>query len=118
MRKMMFLGIVVVILMGLTACGESKYNDAIDTVIAQDKQSMSSNNMADIAKELDRDTADIKVLDDGKYIYLTFGKNNYESIYKKMSDGSYKEASSEQETYAKEDAKLDYEENNGEVITH
>lgn len=115
MKKTGMLGLMLMLLMSLVACGGSKYDGAIDKVIAQDKEAWMSINMDKAAKELDRDTADIRVYDDGKYIYLGFGKN-HESYYKRLSDGSYEGASYDNKEYVKEDAKLVYEEKNGKTI--
>ncbi|CAM4026640.1 hypothetical protein LIBO111022_00815 [Listeria booriae] len=116
MKKIGMLGLMLMFLVSLVACGGSKYDEVIDKVVAQDKKSMSSNYMSDIADELNRKTADVKVYDDGKYIELKFGKNNYESFFKRMSDGSYEEASYDDKEYVKEDAKLEYEEKNGREV--
>ncbi|MEN2666673.1 hypothetical protein [Listeria aquatica] len=59
-----------------------------------------------------RKHSEVKVYDDGKYIYVRFSNNN-EGYLKRDSDGNYGLANYEEEQYVKEDAKLVYTEKNG-----
>lgn len=54
----------------LTACGGSKYDNAINEVIKQEKKARKE--MRADSDEYKRDNAIIRVYDDGKYIQLAF----------------------------------------------
>ncbi|WP_045927031.1 cystatin-like fold lipoprotein [Bacillus siamensis] len=88
-----FLNIFAVLL--LTACGDSKYDNAINEVIKQEKKARKE--MRADSDEYKRDNAIIRVYDDGKYIQLAFyqpeessRKLTTYSYYEKLGD-SYEE---------------------------
>nr|WP_240939715.1 cystatin-like fold lipoprotein [Bacillus tequilensis] len=71
----------------LTACGGSKYDNAINEVIKQEKKARKE--MRAASDEYKRDNAIIRVYDDGKYIQLAFYQPEESS--RKLTTYSYYE---------------------------
>lgn len=106
----------------LTACGGSKYDNAINEVIKQEKKARKE--MRADSDEYKRDNAIIRVYDDGKYIQLVFyqpeessRKLTTYSYYEKLGD-SYEEmahmpGSGEDDRLGLSKKKPDYEEDKG-----
>ncbi|MCY8261897.1 DUF4467 domain-containing protein [Bacillus inaquosorum] len=67
--KNLFIFLSLMIMFVLTACGGSKYDNAIDEVISQYKEEREVNNPN---YEITRDNALVKVFDGGKYIQVAF----------------------------------------------
>ncbi|MEC1394115.1 cystatin-like fold lipoprotein [Bacillus velezensis] len=86
-----FLSISAILL--LTACGENKYDDAINDVIKQEKKTREETNID--SDEYKRENSIIRVYNNGKYIQLAFYKPEDKkltafSYYEKLGD-SYEE---------------------------
>ncbi|WP_167630601.1 hypothetical protein [Listeria valentina] len=111
----LILGLLISCLILLVACGEQdKYNEAIEKAIKRDKEFAVSIASDKEIKEMKRENAQVKVYDDGKYIYIKFNNGVDEGYFKKDSDENYDFADYDEEQYVKEDAKLVYTEKNGE----
>ncbi|EFU7331872.1 hypothetical protein [Listeria seeligeri] len=115
MKKILIVSLMLLTCMGiLVACGEqNKYDEAIDSCIKHEFEYWKDNYSETEAKQIKRENAEIKVYDDGKYIKLKFPKVQYETEYKKDSDGNYSLPSSDEREYIENDAKLVYYEKKG-----
>ncbi|MBC1506310.1 hypothetical protein HCJ58_04885 [Listeria sp. FSL L7-1509] len=117
MKKVLIVSLMLLACMGiLVGCGEQdKYNEAIDSCIKNEFEYWKDNYSEKEAKQIKRENAEIKVYDDGKYIKLKFPKVEYETEYKKDSDGNYSLPSSDEREYIENDAKLVYYEKKGKT---
>lgn len=114
MKKILIIGFIVCLGIVLGACGEKdKYNEAIEMCLKEDKKLALSYTSESEQKEMTRNNSNIKVYDDGKYVYINFTVNDDEGYFKRKSDGSYDMGTYDDEEYMKNDAKLVYSEKNG-----
>lgn len=116
MKKILILGIGLLLLTGLAACGSNEYEDEITAVVNDFKEAHGS-----FADKVTRDNSTILVYDDGKYISIA------NKIDGRVIDSYYQKASGtkdqlklvtnlDTEDYIKKDAKLNYEEKNGKEV--
>ncbi|MBC6310829.1 hypothetical protein HCJ66_14910 [Listeria sp. FSL L7-1582] len=116
MKKILILGIGLMLLVGLVACGENEYEDEITTAVQKFKDDHGA-----YAEKVKRKNSAILVYDDGKYIGIAseIEGRTVDSYYKKMSDTkNHLElvTNLDTENYIKEDAKVSYKERHGKEL--